>query len=121
MNIIIPIGGQGARFTDAGYTRPKPLIHVLGKPMIYWVLDHIQPTQHDHIIIVHHVQLDTYHFDHLIRSRYPAYNFHFVSLHHQTRGPIETIHHALSQIKLDLSQPLVSLDCDTFYTCDVNG
>jgi NDP-sugar pyrophosphorylase family protein len=35
MNIIIPIGGIGQRFKDEGYLLPKPLINVLGKPMIY--------------------------------------------------------------------------------------
>jgi hypothetical protein len=39
MNIIIPLGGVGSRFTVEGYTRPKPLIRVLGKEMIRWVLD----------------------------------------------------------------------------------
>jgi NDP-sugar pyrophosphorylase family protein len=31
MNIIIPLGGIGKRFAEEGYTRPKPLINVLGK------------------------------------------------------------------------------------------
>jgi NDP-sugar pyrophosphorylase family protein len=34
MQIIIPMAGNGKRFSDAGYTEPKPLIKVHGKPMI---------------------------------------------------------------------------------------
>ena len=33
MNILIPMAGAGSRFEQAGYTFPKPLIEVHGKPM----------------------------------------------------------------------------------------
>ena len=33
LNIIIPMAGAGSRFEKAGYTFPKPLIDVRGKPM----------------------------------------------------------------------------------------
>jgi NDP-sugar pyrophosphorylase family protein len=39
MQIVIPMSGFGARFRKAGYTIPKPLIEVDGKPMIAHVLD----------------------------------------------------------------------------------
>jgi NDP-sugar pyrophosphorylase family protein len=34
MNIVIPMAGLGDRFKREGYTKPKPLIDVNGKPMI---------------------------------------------------------------------------------------
>src|SRR5690606_9825087 len=34
MNILIPMAGAGSRFAEAGYTFPKPLIEVEGKPLI---------------------------------------------------------------------------------------
>ena len=34
MNIVIPMAGLGSRFSDAGYTTPKPFIEIEGKPMI---------------------------------------------------------------------------------------
>jgi dTDP-glucose pyrophosphorylase len=42
LNILIPCAGRGSRFIEAGYYMPKPLITVLGKPMIQWVLDSLQ-------------------------------------------------------------------------------
>ena len=39
MKVIIPMSGVGQRFLDAGYTDPKPLISVDGKPMIHHVMD----------------------------------------------------------------------------------
>lgn len=39
INILIPMAGNGSRFQQAGYTFPKPLIDVNGKPMIQNVVD----------------------------------------------------------------------------------
>jgi NDP-sugar pyrophosphorylase family protein len=43
MNIVIPMAGRGSRFSSAGYTTPKPLIPVGGRPMIEWVIENIRP------------------------------------------------------------------------------
>jgi NDP-sugar pyrophosphorylase family protein len=39
MKIVIPMSGRGQRFINAGYTVPKPLIEVDGKPIIEHVVD----------------------------------------------------------------------------------
>lgn len=39
INILIPMAGAGRRFKEAGYTFPKAIIDVLGKPMVNWVVD----------------------------------------------------------------------------------
>lgn len=39
MNIVIPMSGIGKRFLDAGYSDPKPLIPVDGKPIIEHVVN----------------------------------------------------------------------------------
>lgn len=39
MNILIPMAGEGKRFIIGGFECPKPLIDVLGKPMIQQSLD----------------------------------------------------------------------------------
>jgi len=41
VTIVIPMAGNGSRFTKAGYVDPKPLIPVRGKPMISWVVDNL--------------------------------------------------------------------------------
>lgn len=40
-NILIPMAGEGSRFKMAGYTFPKPLIEINGKPMIQMVIDNL--------------------------------------------------------------------------------
>ena len=39
MQIVIPMSGYGERFRAAGYTVPKPLIEVEGKPIIQHVVE----------------------------------------------------------------------------------
>jgi len=41
LNVLIPMAGAGSRFEIAGYTFPKPLIDVNGKPMIQVVVDNL--------------------------------------------------------------------------------
>lgn len=39
--VLIPMAGGGSRFASAGYTFPKPLIEVNGKPMIQIVVENL--------------------------------------------------------------------------------
>ena len=41
MKILIPMAGAGSRFAKEGYTFPKPLIDVMGKPMIQVVVENL--------------------------------------------------------------------------------
>ena len=41
MKILIPMAGEGSRFAKEGYTFPKPLIDVNGKPMIQAVVENL--------------------------------------------------------------------------------
>lgn len=52
INIIIPMAGAGSRFAKAGYTKPKPFIDVLNKPMICHVLDNLKIKGANYILLV---------------------------------------------------------------------
>ncbi len=52
LQIVIPMAGRGSRFAQAGYTTPKPLIPVGGRPMIQWVIDNIRPNRPHHFIFL---------------------------------------------------------------------
>lgn len=41
MKILIPMAGEGSRFAKEGYTLPKPLIEVNGKPMVQAVVENL--------------------------------------------------------------------------------
>lgn len=42
VTMLVPMAGAGSRFAKNGYTAPKPLIDVDGKPMIKWVVDNVK-------------------------------------------------------------------------------
>ena len=42
MKILIPMAGEGSRFAKEGYTFPKPLVDVNGKPMIQVVVENLK-------------------------------------------------------------------------------
>ena len=59
MNVLIPMAGAGSRFEKAGYTFPKPLIDVKGKPMIQWVVDNLN-VEANYIFIVQKSHFEKY-------------------------------------------------------------
>ena len=61
--ILIPMAGNGSRFAAAGYTLPKPLIDVNGKPMIERVINCFNNVDADYIFIVQQHHIDKYDID----------------------------------------------------------
>ena len=118
MNIVFPLNGIGKRFQEEGYEAPKPLINILGKPMIFWVLENLKFAPEDIIHFVYNSSLDEYDFSHLIKNKFPNLKFNFITLKQSTRGAAETILCGLEQIS-DIKDSFVMLDCDTIYYDDV--
>jgi beta-phosphoglucomutase-like phosphatase (HAD superfamily)/choline kinase len=112
MNIIIPLCGIGKRFQDAGYDLPKPLIKIMGKTMIEQVLDRLDVSANDHIIIIYHQSLDEYQFSTIIRERYPYISL--ISLDKRTEGAAETVLYGIQRIQ-DHHKKTLLIDCDTLY------
>jgi len=52
MKVIVPMAGRGSRFKNVGETTPKPLIPVLGKPMLYWALKSIDDLEYSQLIFI---------------------------------------------------------------------
>lgn len=48
---LIPMAGEGKRFKDKGFTTPKPLIDIYGKPMVVRALESL-PKAHKNILVV---------------------------------------------------------------------
>jgi len=73
LNILIPMAGAGSRFEKAGYTFPKPLIEVKGKPMIQVVVDNIN-IEANYIYIVQKYHREKYNLDTLLNLITPNCN-----------------------------------------------
>jgi dTDP-glucose pyrophosphorylase len=52
LQIVVPMAGRGSRFANAGYTTPKPLIPVGGRPMIQWVIENTRPQRAHHFTFI---------------------------------------------------------------------
>lgn len=52
LQIVIPMAGRGSRFAKAGYSLPKPLIPLGGRPMIQWVIENISPQRPHHFVFL---------------------------------------------------------------------
>ena len=65
MNVLIPMAGAGSRFSNAGYTFPKPLIDVNNKPMIQVVVDNLN-IEANYIYIVQKSHRVKYNLDTLL-------------------------------------------------------
>jgi len=65
MNVLIPMAGAGSRFQQMGYTFPKPLIEVYGKPMIQTVVDNLN-IEATHIFIVQRQHYEKYNLKYLL-------------------------------------------------------
>ena len=59
IRIVVPMGGEGRQFVERGYTFPKPLIEIDGKPLIELVVENLTPAEPHHFVFVcrqEHVQ-----------------------------------------------------------------
>jgi len=65
MNIVIPMAGAGSRFAQQGYTFPKPLIEVDGKPMIEVVVNNLNIEAH-YIFLVQREHYEKFNLKYLL-------------------------------------------------------
>jgi HAD superfamily hydrolase (TIGR01509 family) len=70
LNVLIPMAGAGTRFIDAGYTFPKPLIEVNGKPMIQLVVENIG-LDANYIFVVQKAHRNDYNIEALLKLIVP--------------------------------------------------
>jgi dTDP-glucose pyrophosphorylase len=71
LNVLIPMAGAGSRFEQAGYTFPKPLIEVKGKPMIQVVVENLN-LDANYIYVVQKAHREKYNLDTLLNLITPG-------------------------------------------------
>jgi len=120
MNIIIPLGGKGERFSKNGYTQPKPLITIFEKCMIEYVLDNLVNLDNNKVFIIYNTKLDDYNFTEYISKKYPFIQLIKIN---DTSGAVETLYLGIDSIlnKHTYHEKCLILDCDTFYTQDITS
>ena len=115
MNVLIPMAGAGSRFQQAGYTFPKPLIDVQGKPMIQVIVDNLN-IEATYIYVVQKEHREKYNLDTLLNLITP--NCKIVEVDGLTEGAACTT--LLAKQFIDTDEPLVMANSDQFVEWDSN-
>ena len=109
MNILIPMAGAGSRFASAGYTFPKPLIEIRGKPMIQVVVDNLNINA-TYTYIVRTEHLEKYNLKYLLNMMTPGCNV--IDVNHLTEGAACTT--LLAEKFINNDSPLLIANSDQF-------
>jgi beta-phosphoglucomutase-like phosphatase (HAD superfamily)/dTDP-glucose pyrophosphorylase len=115
MNVLIPMAGAGSRFASAGYTFPKPLIEVDGKPMIQVVVENLN-IEANYTFIVQKEHYEKYSLQYLLNLIAP--NCNIVQVDGLTEGAACTT--LLAKEFIDNDAPLVMANSDQFVEWNSN-
>ena len=116
MNILIPMAGAGARFEQAGYSFPKPLIDVNGKPMMQLIVENLNIDAR-HIFIVQKSHYEQYNLKHLL-SLITNDNCEVVQVDGITEGAACTT--LLAKKFIDNDDPLIIANADQWIEWESN-
>lgn len=115
MNIIIPMAGQGSRFSKSGFTLPKPLIKVAHKEMYQHAVDCLPLEKATNVVFIVRIsEFSDFLIQHIKKNYFNKYNCSIVLLGKDTQGQAETV--LKSAESLDLKEPTLIHNCDTFIT-----
>jgi len=115
LNVLIPMAGAGSRFAQAGYTFPKPLIEVRGKPMIQVVVENLN-IEANYIFLVQREHYETYNLKYLLNLIAPGCKI--VQVDGLTEGAACTT--LLAKEHIDNDAPLVMANSDQFVEWNSN-
>ncbi len=117
IHIVIPMAGQGTRFSRAGYELPKPLIEVHGMPMIEVVVRNLRlRAPHRFVFLPLREHLDRY--DLARRLGQIAPGCAVVPVEATTEGAACTI--LLARQEFEGDSPLLLANSDQYVHTDVN-
>jgi HAD superfamily hydrolase (TIGR01509 family) len=115
MNVLIPMAGAGSRFAQAGYTFPKPLIEVNGKPMIQVVVENLNVEAH-FIYLVQKEHYEKYNLKQLLNLITPGCDI--VQVDGITDGAARTT--LLAKELIDNGEPLLMANSDQYVEWNSN-
>ena len=117
LNVLIPMAGAGSRFQQAGYTFPKPLIEVKGKPMIQVVVENLN-IKANFIYVVQKEHREKYNLDTLLNLITP--NCKIVEVDGITEGAAACTAALLAKEYINSENPLFFANSDQFVEWDSN-
>lgn len=115
LNVLVPMAGAGSRFAQQGYTFPKPLIEVNGKPMIQVVVENLNIEAH-YIFIVQQEHYEKYNLKYLLNLIAPGCDI--VQINGITEGAACST--LLAKEYIDNDAPLIMANSDQYVEWNSN-
>ncbi len=115
MNVLIPMAGAGKRFEEMGYSFPKPLVDVDGKPMIQVVVDSLN-IDAKYIYVVQKEHYEKYNLKHLLNLISP--NCEIIQIDEMTEGAACTT--LLAEEYINNDEPLLMANSDQYLDWNSN-
>ena len=129
----MPMGGGGTRFADQGFTLPKPLIEIHGKPFFYWATRSVacltpphlpasderhaelrdEPADIEIIFVVLQEHVDYHRIDEAIKKFFPDAKIKIIP--EVLPGAVCTCLKGVEDITDD--EPIIFNDCDHMFSC----
>ena len=107
--LILPMAGAGSRFSKKGYTLPKPLIDVNGKPMIVQAVNCLPPTSYK-VFVCLEEHLKKYAIDNVLKNAYSECKIK--TINYVTQGQACTTEIGINDSRLDLKSAILISACD---------
>lgn len=111
------MSGLGTSFIQAGFTFPKPLIDINGKPMIQLVIENLTPKIKHNFIFIYKKEYDKYSL-HQIFTNTAKGNFTSIPLTAPTQGALCSVLNAVDLINNE--QDLIVANADQIIDVDIN-
>jgi NDP-sugar pyrophosphorylase family protein len=116
MKVIFPMAGTGNRFVQAGYTDPKPLIHVNGKRIIEYICEMFDKENDEFIFICNDIHLRDTNMREVLTSISPSSKILEIPQH--KKGPVYTLIDFIDYI--NDNEEVIICYCDNPYLWDYN-
>lgn len=115
LNLIMPMGGGGTRFENHGFSVPKPLIQIYGKPFFYWATQSVSKFVELETItfVVLKSHIEQFGIDEEIKKFYPDAKIHVIP--EVLPGAVLTCIQGI--VDLPESRPVLFNDCDHLFLC----
>lgn len=113
LHLIMPMGGKGYRFFKDGFSMPKPLIELEGKPFFYWAVQSVSKfvELEDISFVVLKEHIEQFNIDGIIRRYYP--DARIVVIPEVLPGAVLTCMEGVKEIGDEA--PILFNDCDHMF------
>jgi len=115
INLIMPMGGSGSRFSGMGFDLPKPLIPIHDRPFLFWSTESVRKfiglQSLTFVVLQDHIE--RFQIDDAIRQFYP--DAIICVLDKVLNGAVLTCLRGVAAVNND--RPVLFNDCDHIFTC----